>query len=359
MPTNPFGERTITQEAQNFFLQDTYFRLRNRVDDLTASVSGSLFNTWAGPVVVALSGEYRHLNMNLISDAQPTDRANCTGLRFNNCTPTTLIYASNVVGDQRNRNQKVSEAAVEFDLPLLSDSALARSLNINGAARYTHYNTSGNVTTWKVGLDWHLTDELRVRATRSRDIRAPNLNDLYSPINVNPSGFNDLHTGITATVPVESSGNPNLKPEVARTITGGVVYRPEWFNGFSVAIDYYDIKINNAIGNVSGSNSIVQKECEDSGGASVLCDLIQRPLPFSNRDPVLNFPTRAFTRALNVTKLRVKGVDGEVNYATQALGGNVSLRGLLAYQPTSLTQNFPGSPDPQPRRARLACRSGA
>ena len=133
-----------------------------------------------------------------------------------------------MVGDLRNAKQKVSEGAIEIDLPLLKDFFLARSLNVNGAARYTHYNTSGNVTTWKVGLDWHLTDDLRIRATRSRDIRAPNLNDLYAPININPSGFNDLHTGITATVPVQSSGNPNLQPEVAQTFTVGTVYRPIW-----------------------------------------------------------------------------------------------------------------------------------
>jgi outer membrane receptor protein involved in Fe transport len=342
VPTNPFGENTVSQAAQDYFLQDTYFRLRNRMDNLSASIAGSVFENWAGPVVVALSGEYRHLNMDLVSDAQPTERPNCTGLRFN-CTASTSVYASNVVGDQRDRNQKVSEAALELDLPLLKDSAIARSLNINAAGRFTHYNTSGDVKTWKVGLDWHLTDDLRIRATRSRDIRAPNLNDLYAPINVNPSGFNDLHTGITATVPVESSGNPNLKPEVARTITAGFVYRPSWLDGFSVAVDYYDIKIDNAIGGVSGSNSTVQGECEASNGTSVLCELIQRPLPFADRSQA-NFPTRAFSRSLNVARLRVKGVDAEINYGMQALGGNLSLRALVAYQPTSRSQNFPGSP---------------
>jgi iron complex outermembrane receptor protein len=342
VPINPFGESTITQNAQDYFLQDTYFRLRNKMDDAAASINGSPFETWAGPVQVALSGEYRSLKLDLVSDAQPTDRVNCAGLRFN-CTATTPVYASNVVGDQRNRNQRVTEGAVEVDIPLLKDSFIARSFNVNGAARYTHYNTSGNVKTWKVGIDWHLTDDLRIRGTRSRDIRAPNLNDLYAPVNVNPSGFNDLHTGITATVPVETSGNRDLKPEIARTITAGFVYRPSWLRGFSLAVDYYDIAMNNAIGNVSASTSTVQRECEASNGASPLCDLFIRPLPFSDRSPA-NFPTRALSRALNVATLKTHGVDTELNYATRIGSGNLSLRGLVAYQPKNAARNFPGSP---------------
>lgn len=344
VPINPFGERSISLEAQNYILKDTYFHLHNKMDDVSASIAGSFFDTWAGPVKVALSGEYRSLSMDLISDTQPTERANCTGLRFGNCTATTLVYASNVVGDQRDRHQRVSEGAIEVDVPLLVDSAIAKSLNVNGAFRYTHYNTSGNVTTWKVGLDWHLTDELRIRATRSRDIRAPNLNDLYAPVNVNPSGFNDLHTGgITGIVPVESSGNPNLKPEIARSFTVGAVYRPNWLPGFSVAIDYYDIALKNAIGGVSASTSTVQLECENSNGTSPLCSLFERPLPFSDHSAA-NFPTRAYSRSLNVTTLNTHGIDAEINYGTQLGAGNFNIRGLFAWQPENSSANFPGSP---------------
>ncbi len=343
VPMNPFGEKTITKEMQDYVLQDTYFRLKNTMDDLTGSISGDLFNTWAGPVRAALSGEYRVLKMDLVSDSQPTERLNCTGLRFGNCTSTTPLWASNVVGDQRNRQQKISEGAIEFDIPLLSDFVIAKSLNVNAAGRYTHYNTSGSVKTWKVGLDWHLNDELRFRATRSRDIRAPNLNDLYAPVNVNPSGFNDLHTGITATVPVESSGNPDLVPEVAQTFTVGGVYRPAWLPGFSLAVDYYQISMKNAIGGVSGSNASVQRECEASNGTSVLCDLISRPLPFADRSAA-NFPTRAFSRSLNVATLYTRGIDAEANYNTALGAGNLNLRGLLAWQPKATSRNFPGSP---------------
>ncbi len=36
----------------------------------------------------------------------------------------------------------------------------------------------GDADTWKLGAVWQINSELRIRASRSRDIRAPNLNDL-------------------------------------------------------------------------------------------------------------------------------------------------------------------------------------
>jgi outer membrane receptor protein involved in Fe transport len=341
VPINPFGEATISQSAQDYILQDTKFRLHNKMDDFTASIAGVPFDTWAGPVKAAISGEYRHLYMDLISDAQPLQRTSCTGLRFN-CTASTPLFASNVVGDMRSRNQHVTEAALEVEMPLLADRPFARSLNLNAAARYTHYDTSGDVMTWKIGIDWHVTSELTLRGTRSRDIRAPNLNDLYAPINVNPSGFNDLHTGITSTVLIESSGNPDLKPEVAQTLTLGAVYRPDWLPGFSIAIDYFKLAMDNAIGTVSASNSSVQRECETSNGTSPFCALFDRPLPFNDRSAA-NFPTRAYARQLNVATLDTHGIDIELNYAAALAGGNFSLRGLLSYQPKNVTVNFRGS----------------
>ncbi len=152
VPINPFGANTFTQAAQDYVLQDTFFHLHNKMDDLAGSIAGSPISTWAGPVKVALSGEYRSLMVDLRSDAQPTDRPSCVGLRYN-CTANTPVYASNVVGDMRNKHQRITEGAIEVDIPILVDSVIAKSLNVNAAARYTHYNTSGNAKTWKVGVD--------------------------------------------------------------------------------------------------------------------------------------------------------------------------------------------------------------
>ena len=74
VPLNPFGERTISAAAQNYILQDTYFHLKNTMDDFAGSISGTLFENWAGPVNVALSGEYRAVTLDL-RQRRPADRA--------------------------------------------------------------------------------------------------------------------------------------------------------------------------------------------------------------------------------------------------------------------------------------------
>jgi outer membrane receptor protein involved in Fe transport len=285
---------------------------------------------------MALSGEWRKTQYDLTSNAQP-DPANCTGLRFN-CSGSTLQYISNVVADQSGVSQTVTEGAGEVSVPLLRDVPLAQSLILNGAARYTYYDTSGYATTWKLGLDWHLNDDITIRSTRSRDIRAPNLTDLFGSPLTNPAGVTDLHTGIVGQAPFITSSNPNLKPEVGNTTTAGIVYRPSFLPGASIAVDYYQINITDAIANVQGQNNTVQQICEDSNGSSPYCALIQRPLPFSNKTPA-NFVTAFFSSPQNVNAQRVHGIDTEVNYNTELFGNRLSLRYLMVYQPSNKTIN--------------------
>lgn len=343
VPLNPFGAGTITQEMQDYILGRTTFNLRNRMDDIGASITASPFSTWAGPVRVALSGAYRHLTTNVTSDATPTERTPCIGLRFN-CTPNTPLFAAGVSGEVRGAKQNVSEGALEVDIPLLADTAIAEELNLNGALRYTHYNTSGDVTTWKVGARWVLNSDLSFRGTYSRDIRAPNLNDLFSPINIAPmAGISDLHTGRTLQVPLQSQGNPDLDPEIANTLTAGAVWRPSWFPHFSLSIDAFRIKLDNVIVSISANDPLTQAECERSNGTSPYCALIERPLPFSDRSAA-NVPTRIFAQPVNAAKREVRGIDLELNYVRDIFAGQAYVRALGTYVDRDVTTTFPGAP---------------
>jgi len=342
IPLNLFGPTSESLDAINYVLADTMFKARTGMDDVGASIAGSPFSTWAGPVQVALSGEYRKLTYSSTSNAQPTDRANCTGLRFN-CNANTARWISNVVATTSEVSQKVKEAAVEVDVPILKDAPFAQSFNINGAARYTDYNTSGSVGTWKLGFAWEVNDQVRFRGTRSRDIRAPNLNELFGAVNVNPAGVTDVHTGIVGQAPFITSSNPDLVPEVATTWTAGVVYRPEWLPNFSASLDWYKITIGNAITTLQGQNVTIQNLCESSGGSSPFCDLIVRPLPFSDHSAA-NFVTAFLSRPENAQKVKTNGIDAEANYQTGLFGGNLALRGLVSYQPHLKTVQFPGAP---------------
>jgi iron complex outermembrane receptor protein len=351
VPVNVFGGTVTTPEMYNYFLTRTEFTGTSTLDDVAGSIAGSPFSTWAGPVQFALSGEARKTSLQNESNFQPTDRVNCTGLRFNGCQinpatgqPTAPLarWSSNVVATAPKASVTVKEVAIEGDVPLLADVPLVQSLNVNAAARYTHYSTSGYVTTWKLGGDYHVNDQLNFRATRSRDILAPSVSQLFGAMSVNPAGITDLHTGVNAVAPVVSRSNPNLKPEVANTITAGFVYRPAFIPGFSLAMDYYRIKIANGIGNVSGNNATVARQCEESNGTSTLCELFVRPLPFSDRTPA-NYPTQILSQSLNIAQFYSRGIDTEVNYGFNAGPGRISLRGLMTYQPKQVSVTIPGT----------------
>ncbi|MGR4866586.1 TonB-dependent receptor domain-containing protein [Caulobacter sp. LARHSG274] len=335
IPLNVFGPTSANEAAINYIMGSTHMTADTGLDALTGEIGGSPFSTWAGPVNVALSGEYRKLKYHSTSDALPTDRANCSGLRYN-CTAATALY-QNTFAARTPVSDTVKEVAAEVDVPLLADFALAKSLNLNGAARYTSYETSGKYWTWKLGVDWHLTDDLRVRGARSRDIRAPTLDDLYAPASVNTLTNKDELTGLTpglsagtSPVPGLSAGNAGLKAEIGHTSTLGVVWQA--LPRLSFALDAYWIKITDAISNIQGFNPTIQKACYDSGGSSPYCALQTRPLGYANTTAA-NLVTSWTSTVINISEIESNGVDFEANYSGALFGRPLSLRGLASYQP--------------------------
>lgn len=333
VPINIFGPTSESQAALDYILTTTQFIVDTSLDTVNAQIAGPIFELPAGDVAVALSGEWRRLSYQVDGiDPNPVGAAACTGLRYNCNGATLLRYQSNVRGSRTPVSQEVKEAAAEIAVPLLRDSAFARNLDFSGAVRWTDYSNSGVVYTWKAGLEWAPFDSLRFRATRSRDIRAPNLVDLYAPRNVNPSGQTDLLTGIVGQIPVTTDSNPNLQPEIGNTLTVGLVFQPEFLPGFTLAVDYYNIKITNAISTLQGQNNTVQNICIASLGADPLCELIQRPLPWTNTTAA-NFPTAFFNRPINANLVTTEGIDVELSYSFDVGPGTLSLRSIANYQP--------------------------
>jgi iron complex outermembrane recepter protein len=344
VPLNGFGASPASQSAAlDYITGDNYNTPKFTMDVISASVSGTAFENWAGPIKFALSGEYRKTKLGVTTNAPSNVFANCTGLSPINCTPTTPVYRDTLI-TPINVKENVKEAALEIDFPVLRDSAVG-SLNISGAARYTDYSTSGSETTWKLGADWQLLDGLRFRATRSRDIRAPSLYELFQPQTGGASGYADLLTGSSGPsgiVATSQGGNANLVPEKADTLTFGAVFRPKAAPGLSFAVDYYRIKLNNAISQIDGRLASIQTACNVSGGTNAFCSLYERPFPYSNTTAA-NFPTLVRLTTLNASSIKTWGIDGEVNYSFSVGGDSkMSLRGLVGYQPQLTTILAPG-----------------
>ncbi|WP_395397714.1 TonB-dependent receptor [Novosphingobium sp. BL-8A] len=323
VPLNLFGPTASNQAAQDYVLGSVDFLTHTKMDAADASISGSAFDTWAGPVNVALSAEWRKLSFDASSTTTATDFADCTGLRYN-CTSTTTLYPTTFPNSD-TVSQSVKEAAIEVEVPLVKDVSFVKSLALNGAARYTDYSTSGSYVTWKVGGVWEVNDDLKFRGTVSRDIRAPTLYDLFQPETVVTGSFVDTLTGATVYVPSINNGNPDLKAEVGHTYTFGTVYKPHFVPGLTLTVDYYHTVVDDAITTVQGFNAAIQNACYTSNGTSPYCDLIAR-------DASGNV-TAFYIKPQNISKVRTWGIDGELDYNTALAGRPLGLRLLVNYQP--------------------------
>ena len=329
VPLNLFGP-SPNADGLAYALGDIDYVAKNYLDDVLFTFTGSPFSTWAGDAGIALSAEWRNQAFRANSSAEPTDLANCAGLLYN-CSSSAALW-SQTFPSADTVNNNVWEVAGEVELPLLKDAPFAQSFVLNGAARYTSYKTSGNYWTWKGGFDWRVNDSIRFRGTISRDIRAPTLADLYAATSVVVGDFDDTLTGASDHVASINYGNDQLKAEIGKTWTAGMVLTPTFLPGFSLAVDYYHIKISNAITTVQGFRPYIQNACYDSGGTSPYCDLIERP-SYTDTNHATNTVTAYYVTNVNIAEIETEGVDIEANYNTSLFGQPLTLRGLAAYQP--------------------------
>lgn len=313
-------------------------------DAVTASLSGSLFDLPAGPVDFATGVEYRKQSLVLISNADPAGldtaakrNAHFAGLRG---VPSGALYFWLINVGQANGSYNVKEGFAELAVPVLKDTPGFQELSLNGAVRVTDYSASGTVTTWKAGGTWKPVSDLLLRATYSRDIRAPNLFELYSGAQsgigiVNDTVINGIGSGLNVNVSSVTKGNPNLKPEKAKTLTIGGVFSPSFLPGFSFAVDYYSIKVDSLIDQLSAQQILTN--CGNSAGTGPECALITRTTPTT-------FPSLITIAPANIAFLKTAGIDFDASYRTRVGNGNLSVRLYANYLDKFDTQQFAGAP---------------
>ena len=351
VPFNPFGQNAESQAAINYVVAPTQFEAVTTMDDFGTSITGAPVSTWSGPIEMAVSGEWRRLGYKLAQEGVPNDANNlvdCAGLPSYDCksNASAQVWETATSANRTPVSQSVGEVAYEFDAPLLKDAFLVKDFSVNGAGRYTDYDTSGPAWTWKVGLHWQLNDELTIRATRSKDIRAPTLNDLYLASSAGTYAGFDLVTHVQAinpAIPFIARGNPNLVPEVGNTTTVGFVYSPHWLEGASLSVDAFKIDVTNAIQLFRGASDYVQTGCAESGGASAFCQLIVRPINCCS-SALANTATLLYTESLNLAEQWTEGIDFEGNYYNRIFDRPYSLRLLSTFQP-HIVYEAPGSPE--------------
>jgi outer membrane receptor protein involved in Fe transport len=350
VPIDVLGADTASQAAIDYVNGDTSWKATNIMDDVAGTITGKLFEGWAGPVKMAAGLEYRHMTLretSSVDDNTFDDSDLRVGL--NGTTPSvgTQLWTKNITAPAYGA-ESVYEGDVELDVPLLRDLPLAKLVSLSAAGRFTHYSTSGSVQTWRLGLEWNVAPGLTVRATRSRDIRAPTLYDLYQGKTATISGYTDYLTGTNGQILNVTQGNPNLKPEIARNITAGATYQPRWLRNVSFTADYFDVKIDNAIAAVSGLTTSVEKLCIASGGSSPLCALVTRPNAITDTSSA-NAPTLNTIESENIAKVEARGVvvgfDYAINLAdaTKVIPGQANLHVQWTHEPELKSQTLPGA----------------
>ncbi|SEN44610.1 TonB-dependent Receptor Plug Domain [Sphingomonas gellani] len=327
VPINIFGGNTPSDAALAYLEPENgpFQHTRQTQDVISANISGEPFALWAGPVSIATGVEWRREFYRVTGD--PYGNGLDFGSQYDANYPADPLLSTNgnnwYAGNYQSGTGRynVLESFLETNIPLLNSDALGRA-NLNAAGRATRYSTSGTVYTWKVGGTWDTPlDGLRLRAVTSRDVRAPNLSELFAaPISVNVPNFTNPFTNGSVNIFQNTIGNPDLKPERARNTELGIVFaRPKWLPGFSVSFDYYDIKIDGVIAALSAQQ--VVNLC--FSGVTATCGAFD--LSGTSQQPFVN------VQSFNLASIKTSGFDIEASYQmTRPLGlpGNLTLRGL-------------------------------
>lgn len=325
VPINVMGEGVNRSEenAYPYSVHNGYLFTRMALDTYAGTITGEPFETWAGPVSVALSGEHR--KESAAGFASERDELG-------------VFFAGNYKAT--NGAYSVTEGAVETVVPLARDESWARSLDLNAAVRATDYSVSGYVTTWKVGATYNPIDDVTFRLTRSRDIRAPNIGDLFSGGTSGTGSITDRFRKVPGTTTDEAyttitltAGNPGLQPEKADTTGIGVVLQPTFLPGFGASVDYYNINIKGALAQLG--SQVIMDRC--FAGETELCALLIRA-PLTDQERLLGHTVGVVSRVNNLSRnlisQQARGIDFEASYnfplsnIDEGWDGNLQLRGL-------------------------------
>ncbi len=321
VPLNPFGPNAASAEAIDFIMRPTEVISKLKQTVLNFSLNGDLYELPAGPIQFAAGFEYRKES----SESIPEDILLVGGLTNNTHDGPRQI----VKGDYN-----VKEIFSEFRIPLISDITAIQDLSFETAVRYSDYSTVGAHTSYKLGLDWIINDSIRTRVSHGLAVRAPNVGELYQPEELtfefieDPCDFRNVNNGpapdtrrancATLGIPAEFeslaegaaqkilvTGNPSLKAEESESTTIGIVYTPQWAQGLSIALDHWNITIDDAI---------AQPETDDIMANCVDFDMTDNPFCdlFSRNDAHQINNVRS--SIINIAKLDASGYDLESNY---------------------------------------------
>jgi outer membrane receptor protein involved in Fe transport len=323
VPFDPFAAE-ISQQALDYITGGVHHRQEIRQDVLDISLQGEVGGDGGRrPITVGGGISYRDESVfqDAFGNAGDPRRMQDFGTFSSFLSPTDLIPIRGMPTFIRDRGifytgNPNNEGPIqgEFDVWEVFGEAIVpifqggggEGVDLHLAARYADYEGSGGVWAGKVGGDWQINEQLRYRATWSRDTRAGSLSERFDTqtggTNITDPLLPNEPPYIAATT---IGGNPNIRPEISETITMGFVYQPSWADGLSMSIDAYDIEIQDAISQLGGVQIVDRCYLR---GVTELCSLIRRS---EVGTPYIN---QIFNLFINVAETHTAGVDFEASY---------------------------------------------
>jgi iron complex outermembrane receptor protein len=226
-------------------------------------VMGKLADLPGGPLEIALGAEYRKEALDGTADPLSVLDPVTGQLGWNGAT-TFYPFKS---------DRRVESVFAEVRIPILKDVPGGHLLEVTGAIRHEDYSDTSNPTVPKVTLRYlPVNDEFALRGTYSKSFSAPQLYSLYGPVGIGFSDPFDLTTHGTGVVVHDlqtnylAGSNPALNPSKSTNYTVGFVYSPKAVKGFSVSVDYWNIKQTDLVGAVP--TNVQLQDVEDNGTAS-------------------------------------------------------------------------------------------
>ena len=353
-PMNIFGEGNISQAAADFVRTAVSSAFDYNQNIIGLNFMGDLggFELPGGAIGAAVGFEHIEDDFDF-RPSQALASGNIAG--FNGSPPVSGGFT-------------VSSFYAELYLPILQGVKGAELLDMELAYRTSDYSTAGNIDSYKASASWAPVESFRIRGGYNRAVRAPSIGELFSPQGENFPSATDpcsalgapdaattavcIATGVPANVVgtpainlaagqvrAITGGNPNLLPEEADTYTIGFVFQPDFVEGLSLSIDYFDIVIDGYVTEFGGGASNVLDVCYNdatSGGAgSPFCNVIQR-----RADGTIDFVSLT---SANVAEQTLKGFDVLAGYDMDFYGGDLRLNYVATVTTESNFTAFPGA----------------
>lgn len=325
VPVNIFGQNTVSSAALAYLEAEQTFQTRVSQQVVQGNISGTLFDLPAGPLGVAIGGEYRKE-----SSSENNDALTNQGLNGGNALPDT------------QGSFDVKEVYGEINVPLLADTPFFQSLSVRGSGRISDYNTVGTVYSYSGGVEWSPIQDIKFSGTYSRAVRAPNVGELFQGPSQTFPAVTDPCVGVTATgggtrgdvcraapgvlaniaangafavttldrqgVSGFNSGNPNLNEETSDSYTGSVTINPRSINMLRntvLRVDYFNIKIKDAIS--APPRQFILDQCYNQNDPTYCAFITRRATATAvNSAGTLEFVDAA---SVNAGRLATEGLD--------------------------------------------------